>query len=159
MADISRITLPVGGSSQTFDIKDATARAAIAGGVTFAGITTTPLTDGASTATISIDGESVTAVNGMQVIYGNKEFIFASSDNKWHEFGDVTGLGSLAFKNSASGTAINPATKNIYEVTSTGSMPTYTVVNEVLTITPGVSPTLAQNYTTVVTAVGNVTVS
>lgn len=159
MAEISKITIPVGGSTQTFDIKDTTARAAIAGGVTFAGVTTTALTDGASTASISINGESVTAINGMMAVYGNKEFIYASSDSKWHEFGDVSNLGDLAFKDTATGTATNPTTDSIYKVTSTGSMPTYTVSNETLTITAGATPQLASTATTVISAIGTVEVS
>lgn len=159
MAEISKITIPVGGSPQTFDIKDTTARAAIAGGVTFAGVTTTALTDGASTASISINGESVTAVNGMMAVYGDKEFIYASSDSKWHEFGDVSTLGDLAFKDTATGTATNPTTDSIYKVTSTGSMPTYTVSNETLTITAGTTPQLAQTATTVISVIGTVEVS
>ena len=159
MAEISKITIPVGGSTQTFDIKDTTARAAIAGGVTFAGVTTTALTDGASTASISINGESVTAINGMMAVYGDKEFIYASSDSKWHEFGDVSNLGDLAFKDTATGTATNPTTDSIYKVTSTGSMPTYTVSNETLTITAGTTPQLAQTATTVISAIGTVEVS
>lgn len=159
MAEISKITIPVGGSTQTFDIKDTTARAAIAGGVTFAGVTTTELTDGASTASISIDGESVTAKNGMMTVYGDKEFIYASSDSKWHEFGDVSNLGDLAFKDTARGTAINPTTDAIYKVASTGSMPTYTVSNETLTITAGITPQLASTPTTVISAIGTIEVS
>lgn len=159
MAEISKITIPVGGSTQTFEIKDTTARAAIAGGVTFAGVTTTALTDGASTASISINGESVTAINGMMAVYGDKEFIYASSDSKWHEFGDVSNLGDLAFKDTARGTATNPTTDSIYKVTSTGSMPTYTVSNETLTITAGTTPQLAQTATTVISAIGTVEVS
>ena len=100
MPEISRITLP---SGNTYDLKDATARAAIAGGTVFLGVTTTPLTDGATTSPIIIDGESINAVNGGIAIYGNGEFIYASKDSKWHEIGDTTNLGDLAYKDSASG--------------------------------------------------------
>ena len=65
MADnptISKITLP---SGTTYDIKDAKARSdiasieqAIAGGVTFMGETTTPLTDGSTTSVIGINAGS-----------------------------------------------------------------------------------------------------
>lgn len=102
MAEISKITIPVGGSTQTFDIKDAIARAAIA---------------------------------------------------------DVSNLGDLAFKDTATGTATNPTTDSIYKVTSTGSMPTYTVSNETLTITAGITPQLASTATTVISAIGTVEVS
>lgn len=84
-------------------VKDEVAREAIAGGTHFRGVTTTALTDGANTNPITIGEESYTAVNGDIVVYGNKEFIFASFDSKWHELGDVTNLGALALKDSASG--------------------------------------------------------
>lgn len=114
MAEISKITLP---SGTTYDIKDATARASIAGGVAFLGVTTTALTDGATTNPITVSGESVTAINGSMVVYGNKEFVFATNDNKWHEFGDTSSLGDLASKDSASGT---------YTPAGTVSQPTFT---------------------------------
>ena len=100
MAEISKIMLP---SGTTYDIKDATARQTIAGGVMFRGVTTTELTDGATTNPITINSESYTAVNGDLVLYSNDEFIFSTSDNKWHAFGNLTGLGALAYKSSATG--------------------------------------------------------
>ena len=121
MPDISKITLP---SGVTYDIKDATARAAIAGGTAFLGITTTALTDGATTASITIDGESVSAVNGGIAVYQNKEFIYASADEKWHEIGDTTNLGALALKDSASGTYTPAGT--VSKPNFTGSSTTFT---------------------------------
>ena len=100
MAELSQITLP---SGITYDLKDEVARAALASGTTFLGVTTTALTDGATTQTIVISGESVSAVNGGIAIYQNAEFIYASTDSKWHEIGDTTGLGALALKDSATG--------------------------------------------------------
>lgn len=123
MAEISKITLP---SGTTYDIKDATARAAIAGGTSFLGITTTALTDGATTATIVIDGQSVSAVNGGIAIYNNGEFIYSSSDSKWHEIGDTTNLGDLAWKDSASGS---------YKPAGTVSAPTFSGTESNVTIT------------------------
>lgn len=170
MAEISKITIPVGGSTQTFEIKDATARAAIAGGTSFAGITTTVLTDGSTAATISVDGESVTAVNGMIAIYNKKEFVYASSDSKWHEFGDLSSLGSLASKNSASGSytpagtvsqptaSATTSSTTVNSITAVGTLPTFTVSNETLTITAGTLPTRGSD-TTVITAVSGVTVT
>ena len=99
MPELSRITLP---SGTTYDIKDATARAAIAGGTSFLGITTTALTDGSTVSTITISGESVSAVNGGIAIYNSKEFIYAGTDSSWHEIGDTTNLGDLAYKDTAS---------------------------------------------------------
>lgn len=104
MADISKITLLNG---TTYDLKDAKARddiaaiqAAIAGGVTFMGQTTTALTDGATTTTITINSASVTAVKGYLVVYNNKEFVFDGT--KWIEMGDLSLIGDLGWKDSAS---------------------------------------------------------
>ena len=69
----------------------------------FRGVTTTPITDGASTNPILINGESYTAVNGDMVIYQSSEFVFAESDERWHLFGDLNDLGSLAYQDNASG--------------------------------------------------------
>lgn len=100
MPDISRITLP---SGTTYDIKDATAREAIAGGTSFLGVTTTELTDGSQATEIIVGGKTISAVNGGIAIYNNKEFVYSNSDSAWHEFGDTTGLGALAYKDSATG--------------------------------------------------------
>ena len=94
---ISQVTLP---SGNTYEIKDAEARAAIAALGTPAkwiGITTTALTDGASTNPIVINGQSVTAETGNITAYDNGtetiEFIFDGSI--WQKFGDLdlSGLG------------------------------------------------------------------
>lgn len=123
MPDISKITLP---SGTTYDIKDATARQSIAGGVSYVGVTTTALTDGSSTNPITINGTSYTAINGNLVVYESKEFIFSDSDSKWHEFGDMSGLGALAMKDNATGNytpegtvsaptvTVTPATETVY---------------------------------------------
>lgn len=123
MPEISKITLP---SGTTYDIKDATARAAIAGGTVFLGITTTALTDGATTQTIIIGGESISAINGGIAIYNNKEFIYADSDGKWHEIGDTTDLGDLAYKDDATGNftpagTVSQPTFSGSSMTSTGA--------------------------------------
>lgn len=97
---ISKVTLP---SGNTYNIKDAAAREAIAaleGGSYFLGVTTTPLTDQATTNPVTVDGQSVTVTNGNIVVYGNAEFIWNGS--KWIEFGDLSNLGQLAYKDSVS---------------------------------------------------------
>ena len=66
------------------------------GGIKLVGETTTALTDGATTNPITIDGQSYTAQPNDAVIYGNKEFLFDGTH--WHEFGDMTGLGTAAFE-------------------------------------------------------------
>jgi len=123
MAEISKITLP---SGTTYDLKDATARAAIVGGTSFLGVTTTELTDGSEVTTIVVGGQDVTAVNGGMAIYQSKEFVYSSSDGKWHEFGDTTDLGALAYKDSASGNfkpdgTVSKPTFTGNKLTSTGS--------------------------------------
>jgi len=70
----------------------------------YAGVTTTALTDGASTNPISIGGENYTAVSGDVVIYSTREYVFSDTDNKWHEFGSTGSLKALAFKDTASAT-------------------------------------------------------
>lgn len=140
MPEISKITLP---SGTTYDIKDATARAAIAGGTVFLGVTTTPLTDGASTSPILIDGESINAINGGIAIYENGEFIYADADSKWHEIGDTTDLGDLAYKDTATGNftpagTVSTPTFSGSEMTATGSYtPTGTVSQPTFSGTQG----------------------
>ena len=72
MADIYQITTPNG---TTYNLKDKWARdeiasieSAIAGGVTFIGQTTTPLTDGCTTSPIVVNGENVTPIKGYLVV-------------------------------------------------------------------------------------------
>lgn len=164
---LSQITLP---SGTTYDIKDAQARSdiedlrrAISGGLTFLGETTTPLTDGATTNPIIINDESVTATTGAIVVYGLKEFLFDGT--KWVEMGDLSILGALAYKDSASGAftpsgsvsapniQVNQAgsTTIVNSITDVGSLPAFgaTVANEVLTLTwnAGALPTKGANTT------------
>ena len=79
MAEISKIKLP---SGTEYYIKDATARATLAGAIKIKGTTTTALTDEATTNPITIDGSSYTAVANDAVFYSKKEFVFDGT--KWH---------------------------------------------------------------------------
>ena len=140
MADISKITLPNG---NTYDIKDATARAAItafAGGnaVVFMGVSSTALTDGGND-NPTVGGVAVTTkAAGQLYFYGTEEFVYGN-DNKWHALGSLESLGTLAYKNAVtvkydkasvntktfSGTAVRLVTDNIavpktYTTTFTG---------------------------------------
>ena len=178
MADLSKITLP---SGTTYNLKDAKARediaaieAAIAGGVSFLGITTTALTDGATTNPITIGGQSVSAINGCIVIYGSKEFIWADADTSWHLLGSADEFGTLAFKNSASGSftphgsvstptiTVTPSNATVNSITDVGTLPTWsaTVANENLTISwsQGTLPTKGSD-TTVVSGIQSATSS
>ena len=132
---ISQVTLPNG---TTYDIKDGWSRDQIAaiyelieGGVNFIGVVADPpahqITDGDTTNPITVkDGastKSVTATSGDIVIQGTKEFIFDGT--AWREFGDITGLGDLAFADTASG-PFTPA-GTVSKPTFTGSQSTVTI--------------------------------
>ena len=62
------------------------ATAGLAGAMHYIGVTTTAITDGSTTSTISINSENVTAATGDVVIYGSKEFVFNGAS--WAELGD-----------------------------------------------------------------------
>lgn len=142
MPEISKITLP---SGTTYDIKDAIAREGVAGGIAFRGVTSTAITDGATTTSYVVGTETLTAQNGDLVVVGTKEFLYSTSDNKWHEMGDNTSLKALAYKDSASGKVtatgninVNTAgaTTTVNSITDVGTLPAWdaTVSNENLTI-------------------------
>lgn len=119
-------------------IKDTEAREAIealSNATHFLGVTTTALTDGATTNPIIIDSKSVTAQSGDIVIYNagtaldpeNKEFIF--NGTAWQEFGDpsINNLGNMAYANTASGQV--PSTSVIFETSETGLQIVSSVTN------------------------------
>jgi hypothetical protein len=152
MPDISKIVTP---DNTEYNIKDATAReqiAALQGANIWLGITTTPLSDGSTTSTIIINGESVSVTKaGSTCGYNNKEFIW--NGTAWQEFGDLSGLGDLAYKNSAQtnytpsgtinqqGASVSPSTTSITGMATVGTLPTFTVTGETLTFTAGSLPT------------------
>lgn len=166
MAELWKITLP---SGNTYELKDKYARDLIAQLLNFnhyLGVTTTALVEDDTTNPITISGESVTATAGDVVTLSsdNSEMIF-NSLGKWQKFGSLSGLGLLAYKDSASGTytptgtvsqpsfsngSCTPSgsvsnvelnTKTVKQFKTAGSMPTYTVSNETLTISAGEVPT------------------
>jgi hypothetical protein len=167
MSDISEITLP---SGVTYDIKDATARNDISmlkgsgtGAMHYAGVTTTALVNGSSTSPIKINEADYTPSNGDVVIYGQLEFVWSTSDKKWHEFGSTGSLKGLAFKDSASASytpagsvsaptvsvAVNTA--KVAPITGVGTLPNFTasVSNETLTLgfSAGSLPTKGEEVT------------
>ena len=134
MADklyIDRITLP---SNSTYYIKDTEARADIAlitgaAALTFKGVSTTALTDG-GTQKPTINNSQIALENlhvGDIYFYGSSEYIWGPNPGAgagdpqyvWHELGNLTGLGGLAYKNSAS-TTYQPA-GTINTISFTGS--------------------------------------
>lgn len=104
---ISRITLPEGGD---YIIKDSWARSQIAAitgtsALTFRGVSNTALTDN-GTEVPTITGSTTTAGDlgvGDIYFYGASEYIWGP-DGKWHELGNLTNLGGLAYKNEVSTT-------------------------------------------------------
>ena len=99
------ITLPTG---NTYELRDQGARDLIQELMNFnswLGVTTSNITDGSTTNPVIIEGDEVIAVAGDVVSRStdHADFIL-SSTGVWQNFGSLSGLGALAFKNSASGT-------------------------------------------------------
>lgn len=168
MADISKITIPVvvNGEATTaeYNLKDAAAREAIAGlGNTlyWIGVTTTELVDGTtSSATITVNDESVTASVGGMAQYNGEEFVW--NGTTWQSIGK-NNFGALAFKSSAA-TSYTPAgsvsveatggsTATVNSITAVGTLPSLTVSSETLIFDPGTLPTKGADQT-VVSSVG-----
>lgn len=123
------------------EVKDAVARQALAGGVHFIGVTTTALTDQQTISSVTINEESVTLSNGDLVIYNRKEFLYSDADGKVHELGDLTGLGSLATKNSASGSYTPAGTVSSPNITVTPTTAKAAVFKTAGSVTAGTANT------------------
>ena len=141
MADISKITLPSGNS---YDIKDITARAGVQetkeliaelmNYTEYLGVTTTTLVDGVTTSPdVVIAGETVTAVSGDVVTDSNGvEFIY--NGTVWQKFGDLSGLGEMAFVNKGTVT-IQPKGSNAASAVSFAAHTTASVLKDTVTAT------------------------
>ena len=170
---LSKLTLPVnvGGTVQNveYTIKDAEARQLIEDlghAIYWIGVTTTALTDGATTNPIQVNGESVTANLGGMASYNGSEFVW--NGTAWQELGK-NNFGALAFKSSASGSYTPAGTVNVTQASDTtdtvtpfgsaGSLPEsyFTVSGETATynFSAGTLPTAGTDVT-VVTASGAV---
>ena len=114
-------------SGTIYNIKDEVARQTLAGAIKVKGTTTTALTDEATTNPITINSESYTATANDAVFYNKKEYVFDGT--KWHEFGDMSGLGSLATKNSASATYTPAGNVAAPEITVASAGSTTTIHN------------------------------
>ena len=171
---LSKITLPVNveGTIQNteFTIKDAEARQMIEDlghALYWIGVTTTELSDGATTNPVVVGGESVTAEVGAVASYDGLEFVY--NGTAWQAFGHAN-FGALAFKSSASGSYTPAGDVNVTQGTDTtasvtpfgtaGQLPSasWSVSGETATFTfdPGQLPT-AGTAVDVVTAAGAVT--
>ena len=163
MSEISKLTVTVNGESVTVDLKDAYARQlieALGDVLHWMGVTTSVLTDGATTNPIVINGASKTATTGGVAQYDGEEF--AWDGNAWQSLGK-NNFGSLAFKNSASG-SYTPAgtitvthgsdtTVTVNSITAVGTLPSWTLSGETLVFNAGTLPTKSADQT-VVTASG-----
>lgn len=170
---LSKLTLPVnvGGTvtNVEYTIKDAEARELIeqiGHAIYWIGVTTTALTDGATTNPIQVSGESVTANLGGMASYGGSEFVW--NGTAWQELGK-NNFGALAFKSSASGSYTPAGSVNVTQGEDTtasvtpfgtaGSLPDayFTVSGETATFnwSAGSLPT-AGTAVDVVTAAGAV---
>ncbi len=151
-----------------FDLKDAAARQMIEDlghALYWVGITTTALTDGATTNPISVNAEDVTVTLGGMASYDGLEFVWNGS--AWQAMGHAN-FGALAFKSSATGT-VTPAgtvtvtpsqgadtTTSVTPLGSAGTAPSWTVSGETATFNAGSAAT-AGTPIDVVTASGTVT--
>lgn len=158
---ITQVKLP--GDETAYLIKDADARTEInsieqriSGGMHYLGITSTELEDGDTTATIAIGGNNKTMAStdaGDMVIYGDKEFIW--NGTAWQLFGspsldDLTGVGDLAYADTASGTVTITG-----DITATTSIPSGKSAN----YTPAGSITVGGLTGTSYTPAGSVTIT
>lgn len=164
---LSKLTLPVNVegtiTNVEYTLKDAEARQMIedlGNALYWVGVTTTALTDGATTNPITVGGESVTAELGAMASYDGLEFVWNGS--AWQAMGHAN-FGDLAFKDSAEAT-YTPAgdvsapdisigandTVNIYGVDTEGTAPSWTVSGETATFSPGAVTTRAASATSVI---------
>lgn len=126
---LDSVQLPDGNK---YFVKDTEAREKIEtliGATRFMGVTTTSITDGSTTNPITINGESYTAETGDIVIYTPEtgpslEFIWDGS--RWQLLGGqaIENLGTLAYKNSATGSYTPEGTVNL-------SFDSVSVINDV----------------------------
>ena len=162
---MSKITLPVNIdgtiTNVEFTIKDAEARQMITdlgNALYWIGVTTTALSEGATTNPISVNGEDVTARLGGLASYEGMEYAWNGS--AWQGMGP-NNLGALAYKNSASGdytpagsvaiTKGTDTTDTVTGVSANGTLPQayFTQSGETLTFNfnAGALPTLADQKT------------
>ena len=102
-------------------------KTAITGGLVFEGETTTELTDGSTISEIEINSSTVTAFVGMLVVYNSKEFVWDGS--KWIEMGDLSLIGDLGWKDSASGVYTPEGTVSQPSFTGSDSSVSFTVTD------------------------------
>lgn len=112
----------------------------------YLGVTTTALSDGATTKPIVIGENSITQKGGDIASYGNSEFVWSDVESKWRELGSTGSLKALAFKDSASAdytpagsvsaptVTVTPNTASITPFGSAGTLPTCTLPKMTATV-------------------------
>ena len=70
-------------------------KTAVAGGVHFIGVTSTPIEDGSTTQSVKINNTDTAVAQGDVVIYLEKEFIWTGTTSGWKELGDLSRVGDL----------------------------------------------------------------
>ena len=160
---ISKIQLPSG--SEPYLIKDSEARTMInslsnivSGSLVICGETTTALTDGATTSPVKVKyavkirgvdyaaGANYTPTSGDVFFYNNKEFVFDGTN--WIEFGDITGLGDLAFSDQVSASYTPQGTISAaFSGTSFSSTGNFTPQGEISAKFTGTSFSSTGNFT------------
>ena len=165
MAEVSIIS---DGTNQ-YTLRDSVARQmveSLENRTAYIGVTTTPLSTGSTTRYIIIDGETVEVTKGNIAIYQTSQFLWTGA--QWQQFGDMSTLGALAYKDQAQATYIpegsitntdidytpqgeitlTPDKSNSYvsHVVSEGSDPsfTYDESEETLTFNAGSQPTFEE---------------
>lgn len=107
----------------------------ITGALVFLGTTTTAISDGSTTKTITVNSKSVTAIAGNVVLYGGYEFVWTGS--AWEQLGQE---GSFSLKththevpaHTPSGTistptiTVTPNTTTVNSITGVGTLPVLT---------------------------------
>lgn len=158
---MSKITLPVNVNGEIqnieFTIKDAEARQMITdlgNALYWIGVTTTALSEGATTNPITVNGESVTAKLGGLASYEGMEYAWNGS--AWQGMGP-NNLGALAYANTASGsytpagdvsiTKGTDSTDSVVGVSANGTLPYFTQSGETVTFNAGALPTLDSSKT------------
>lgn len=118
-------------------IKDAEAQQAIAdlqksvtGAMHFLGVSETAITDGQTTGSWVIDGVTFvpSGATGQQVnlkagdaaIYGAKEFVWSGASGSWKEYGDMSSLKSLAYKDASDIETAGSTSQKLVTTTITG---------------------------------------
>lgn len=114
-------------------------KTAMSTGIHYRGVTTTALSDGATTNPITINGNSYTAVAGDLVIYDEYEFLFDGT--YWEKFGTDGTLKALAFADTATGTSSVSVTGTAAAQNFTGTQSTISISGNVSGTAVSMTPT------------------